>query len=32
MAKPIPGQIFAREMQLIRDELQGSAKVQQGDS
>jgi hypothetical protein len=31
MAKPIPGQIFAREVQFIRDELQGSAKVQQGD-
>lgn len=32
MAKTIAGQIFAREMQLIRDELQGSAKVQHGDS
>jgi hypothetical protein len=31
MAKPIPGQFFAREMQFIRDELQGSAKVQQRD-
>jgi hypothetical protein len=31
MAKLIPGQFFAREMQFIRDELQGSAKVQQGD-
>ncbi len=31
MTKPIPRQIFAREMQFIRDELQGSAKVQQGD-
>ena len=31
MSKPIAGQIFAREMQFIRDELQGSAKVQQGD-
>ena len=31
MAQPIPGQFFAREMQFIRDELQGSAKVQQRD-